>query len=138
MTIIKFILISILRTSIHSLRLELVLRKWNFRLTLLSKRYRLNLLGINNRLDLLVINYWLSLRKLLNWNLLKLNRMWLLMISWLNLRIISWSNFPIRLLICLITRRRFSSLAWPPCNTNYLNFITNWWLLLTSSDDTEV
>ena len=143
MTIVKFILISILRIYIRTLRLKLALMKRNFRFTLFKKWYRLNLFRKNNWLYLLMINYWLSIRNLLNWNLLnwnllKLNRIRLLMICWKNLRIINWSNIPIWLLICLFIRRRLSSLARSSCNTNYLKLITNCWLLLTRSDDTEV
>lgn len=124
-----------------------------FRLTLLNERDSLNLFRIDYWLYWLVINYWLSIMNLLNWNLLNwnllnrnllnwkllnLNRIRCLMISWINLRKINWSRIPMRLLICLITSWRLFSLTWSTYNSNYLDVITNWWFLLTSSHNTEV
>lgn len=124
-----------------------------FRLTLLNERDSLNLFRIDYWLYWLVINYWLSMMNLLNWNLLNwnllnrnllnwkllnLNRIRCLMISWINLRKINRSRIPMRLLICLITSWRLFSLTWSTYNSNYLDVITNWWFLLTSSHNTEV
>ena len=138
MTIIKFILISLLRTFIHPLRLELVLMERNFRLALLNKLFSLSLMGINLLFYRLIIKNWLSIWNLLNWNLLNLNGIRCMIKIWINLRIISCSRILMKLLKCFIACWRLSGLTCPSRNTNYLNFIANWWLLFANSDDAEV